>query len=208
VGLSRNKKVVIIWFVSSVTYHILVLVMGGGWHAKYSSFLAASLPFSSGAVIYHFKGALKGCLVFVKESYRFYLPINIFLCVLLNWGVGYFFEDNRGVFFYSNYLLCSLMVLLLSERKALPFVSISIDKWFGDMSYPIYLIHYQVGLVVIMSCGFMGLNVYHHTIAFMLISVPFIVMVAWGLAEYVERPVDAIREKIKSVDNFNYLRRG
>ena len=54
-GFSRNKHITIIWFAFSVLYHIFALILDLGWQRRYFTITAASLPFSTGALLFHYR---------------------------------------------------------------------------------------------------------------------------------------------------------
>jgi hypothetical protein len=50
-GASRNKLISAVWFLLSVSYTVY-LIMSGGFAERYQTLGAASLPFSTGAMIF------------------------------------------------------------------------------------------------------------------------------------------------------------
>ena len=136
VGASRNKLLTLIWFAASVAYHIVTIILGLGWGERYYTISAASLPFSTGALIFHYRPQLSQFVNRLKGSLYNYLPYIFFASILGNWLIGDLLGQTRGAFFYSNYILCSIMVVLLSGRKTLPFISKRFDGWMGDLVIP------------------------------------------------------------------------
>ncbi|MEJ1355169.1 MAG: hypothetical protein RPU39_10840 [Candidatus Sedimenticola sp. (ex Thyasira tokunagai)] len=106
-------------------------------------------------------------------------------------------NQSTEFFFYSNYVLCSLMVMALLDKKELPYVSIKFDKLMGDFSYPVYLIHYQVGAVVSVLFAVSGVDLKKPDLILMLVSIPLIFAFSWIITLTLERPIDLIRSKIK-----------
>ena len=198
VGLSKNKCITTFWFISSVLYHIGAWILQLGWERRYFTIFAASLPFSTGALIYHYKHEVTHFLNRITGKMYRYFPVLLCSIILLNWHVGIRSNQSTGTYFYSNYVLCSLMVAVLLSRKELPLISKRFDKWLGDFSYPIYLIHYQVGLLVLVILGAFGLELKRPDLTLMFISIPFIFAFSWMITVAVERPIEMIRSKIKS----------
>ncbi|MBN4073864.1 acyltransferase [Beggiatoa alba] len=199
-GLSKNRTIVLYWVAISVSYHVVALYLDFGWKHRYFTIAAASLPFSAGAFIYYYKQEMLEILSRLKGRDQEYLPYVIFCGILLNWFVGHMLESSRGVFFYSNFVLCAIMVVVLCERKTLPYLNRKFDKWMGDFSYPIYLIHYQVGLVVVVLLGMAGFTYERPDLMLALISIPFVFLVSWGLTVTVEKPIEVIRARIKKAN--------
>lgn len=196
-GLSKGRKLTLLWLLASIIYHAYAWFVQLGWSDRYFTIAAASLPFSAGAFIYHFKGEMLECAKRVPIRLYPYLPFFTAGAILANWGVGWNSSQLTGLYFYTNFILCAAMVLVLSERKHLPYISIKFDKWMGDFSYPIYLIHYQVGLIVLVALNAMGVELRRPDFSLMLVSIPVIFLFAWILTNALERPIDAIRAQIR-----------
>jgi len=197
IGASRNKLLTLIWFAGSVTYHIVTIILGFGWGERYYTISAASLPFSTGSLIFHYRPQLAEFVNRLKGSLYDYLPYIFFASILGNWLIGDLLGQTRGAFFYSNYILCSIMVILLCERKTLPFISKRFDGWMGDFSYPIYLFHFQIGILVIPLLGLAGIYVERPNLLLMVVSIPFIFAFSWVVTWSLERPIELLRTKVK-----------
>ena len=57
-GLSRSRKLTACWFTASLIFTVAINVARVDFDVKYFSISAASLPFSTGAMIYHFRREL------------------------------------------------------------------------------------------------------------------------------------------------------
>jgi peptidoglycan/LPS O-acetylase OafA/YrhL len=127
-----------------------------------------------------------------------YLPALLFSLVLVNWAAGYYLGTLRGFSFYINFILCVSILITLLNKRSLPMVSRKVDKVLGDFSYPVYLIHYQVGLVVLMLLQRAGYGVPYPGIGLALVSLPVIFLAAWLMTRYIELPIELIRSRIKA----------
>lgn len=195
-GLSRARAVTLVWLAVSVLYTIVAAALDLGHFHSYQSPAAASLPFATGACIYHFRGELKRVFQRLVEARA--APAALFALILVNYGLGYLLGGQRGLHFYLNYLLCALMVVALFDRKALPLVSRRTDKLLGDFSYPIYLIHVQVGLVVHALLGQVGAPAGRARLMITLAALPLVFAGAWLMTVAVERPLERIRGRVKA----------
>ena len=194
-GLSKSKITTLIWFTVSIVYTLAVNINGMPWDYKYFMIPAASLPFSAGAMIFHFRTELPDKLnKMVGEPYVAYLLVFI---LLANWKLGLELGTLKGFSFYLNFVICAMILISLSERRDLPFISRRFDKLMGDFSYPIYLIHYQVGLVVMVSMNWFGFKIIRPDMNLSIVSLPVIFLVAWLISRYMEQPVEAVRRRIK-----------
>jgi len=202
-GISKNKKIVLAWLFVSVIYHVVATYLGLGWDYRYFTVFAASLPFATGAFIYHYKSRLLTYVGKVGGKLGEFLPFVIVFLILLNWLVGRLIDDARDLFFYINYILCACMVIALAERRALPYISKRLDKWIGDFSYPIYLIHFQVGMLVVLFLGMLGFSYKGPEVIVMIISLPFIFLFSYIFTVAIEQPIELIRAKIKKGSSAN-----
>ena len=196
-GISRNKRFTLAWFAISVLYHVGALAFQLGWTHRYFTVFAASLPFSSGALIFHYRSELTAHIQRLPENLLRYLPFILLFMILLNWSLGAALGQSAGFFFYSNYVLCAVMVAVLLDRRELPFINLGLDKWLGDFSYPIYLIHYQVGMVVMVGLAAMGFDFQRPSLILMTVSIPIIFLFSWAMTIILERPIELIRAKVK-----------
>jgi peptidoglycan/LPS O-acetylase OafA/YrhL len=97
--------------------------------------------------------------------------------------------------YYLAYFLNSLLILSLLDRKSIVGMSRKVDAFVGDLSYPIYLMHLPAGLVLI-AMGFRG--AVRGQPRFFYTALPIILLLAWALAQFVERPIESIRRRIKA----------
>jgi len=198
-GASRNKYLVVGWLTLSIAYHAIANIGNWGWENIYFSIPAASLPFATGAFIFHYKDALLKNFKSSSENIQNFLPVALFAITLINWWLGDLTGYARSVCFYLNYVFCSLMVLFLSSKSALSFIPPKVDKWIGDLSYPIYVIHYQVGLLTLAVLDNFGFSYKRPDIHVLLFSLPVIILAAWLLAICVEKPIEHIRSNVRPV---------
>lgn len=196
-GLSKNRPVTLVWFVLSVGFHVAALYLKAGWDNRYFSIPAASMPFATGAMIYHYRECLHEMIRRIPGGVSYFLPLLLVIAIAVNWWMGLELGMSRDVFFYSNYILCAFMVVLLSGARELPFVSKKADQWLGDFSYPIYLFHYQIGFVVVVLGALFGRTMDRPEPLLMVISLPLIFLWSWGVIVLLERPIELVRIAVK-----------
>jgi len=197
VGISKNRRITMAWFTFGVLYHIGALILHLGWGYRYFSIFAASLPFSTGALIFHYKEQTARFISKIPGWAYNYLFFIVMASILLNWWLGIVSNQIQVFFFYSNFILCAFMVAVLSSRTELLFINKKLDNWLGDFSYPIYLIHYQVGILVLVFLAGLGLDLKRADLTFMYVSIPVIFAFSWFITVTIERPIEKIRSKIK-----------
>ncbi len=193
-GVSRSKTVTCCWFGISVVYAVAVNLLPMGfmdrYNLMYAFFPAASLPFSTGAMIYYFREGIVKRLAFLRNAY---MPAILFMLVILNYMACRKLDVLLSAGFYLNFGLNALLLVSLIDRKELPLVSRKLDKKCGDFSYPIYLIHFQAALFI------MGISpaFRKESLSLVAASLPVILVLAWLLTVIVERPIEKIRQKVK-----------
>lgn len=194
-GISKNRTITVLWFLLSMGYHLFAAISNYGWNDIYFTVWAASLPFSTGAMIYHFRALMARVMDVVPKSA--YMAVFLFIALPINWWLASFGGYVRDVGFYINYLICAFTIAYLVSGS-LPLAQFRwIDKRIGDFSYPIYLFHYQIGFLMMIGMGYLGFAVPRGSIMLALISIPVIVLIAWLIVKWVESPIMQIREQIK-----------
>lgn len=195
-GLSRSRRITLVWFLLSVVYTGYLIVSGAGFMQRYATLGAASLPFATGALIYHSRGELKARFLFLFNLA--YVPPLLFLLLLLNHAVMFKSGLAASLGFYSNFAICVLMVISLMERKELPLVSRSLDGALGDLSYPMYLIHYPLGFLFLYIYRQAGIEFSITGPVTFLLFFPPLVLVSWGMAVGIERRIEVLRSAVKT----------
>ena len=135
----------------------------------------------------------------VNKSSPKVFSMSFLSCLFLsNWFFAFLTKDFFGVFFYINFIVCAVIVADLSSRKSLPFVNKKLDNWLGNFSYPIYLFHYQIGLLAIVVFDSLGIKLSRPDLNLLVISLPLLFIFSWVANNVIERPIEKIRYKIKS----------
>lgn len=198
VGISKTVTRVKIWFFLSLLYVIGSFVLGFSWEDRYYPFAAASLPFAIGAGIYFLS---KNEEVYVTYLRLKISPLLIFLLILGNCfifaqiGVNTFMA-NLGV--YINLGLCALLVYGIVRGGKIVGIGEHLDKKIGDFSYPIYILHWQAGLLVSYLLYGKGLHEYSFKgLVTWLISLILVFLLAFIFITVLDKPIQNIRSRIK-----------
>jgi len=194
-GLSRFRTSTLLWFLFSAAYTLFIVLTDAPWGQRYYSIGAASLPFATGAMIYHWRDShAKYCSFIVTNRW---MPPFLLSLIVGNLGLSTYIgtEDLWGL--YINWLLCSAMIVALFRRTQLPFVSRRFDSWLGNLSYPIYLLHFPLGFALLYFYRQWDLSVSGPGAAMFLFSVVPVLLLAWLMSIVVELPIERIRRRIK-----------
>ncbi len=201
-GLSKTYVRVKLWLVLSVLYVIYSFISGQVWAYRYFHVLAASLPFSIGALIYFIKkdNLMAGLLSKIKLS-----SLHLYVIMLVNCSIWMLIPKNSigqyvEIGFYINLIICALLVLTLVKGGKIFNINRKWDKFIGDYSYPIYLLHLQSGLIASVlifktTVAFHRFS-YNSMITFGLALI-IVIVLSTALIFVVDKPIQKIRNKIK-----------
>lgn len=200
-GISKTLTRVKIWFLLSICYVAGTFIAGLPWSDRYFPVAAASLPFSIGSAIYFMSKNIK--------IYDFYLKLRVsstllFILMLANCLVWMILSTIKiggliEIGFYLNILICTLLVYSIVSGGKIVKINKPIDKLIGDFSYPIYLLHWQSGLLVsflIFGEAFHEFSV--RGLVSLTASLLFVCMLSFLFMLAIDRPIQHIRAKIKA----------
>lgn len=192
--LGRGRGIALAWFCAGVAYHVFVCLYVVDenplipWGARYFTIGAASLPFSLGAIVYHFREPI---VAIIRR------PIPVGALVFVLWIANYLYvaQTESGLLKLGFYLNCGISAVLLAVLISLPDLPNRfrrIDSWLGDLSYPIYLMHMQVGALTAALLGLAGWVPY-----LFIASAPLLMLIAWGMTVSIDRPIEILRDRVK-----------
>lgn len=194
--IARSKKGTITWVLVSVIFTICSIYVQQPFQYRYLPVQAASLPYSLGAVLYFFRKDIDSITVKLKMNL---LTIMIIL-LIINLFFSSFILNAQGPPFYINLLLnigtIAFLGSIASER--IPKKVLLIDKLLGDLSFPIFLIHWPVAVLisVVIFNGKAPVGLYGQLKLYGF-SLPAINILAVLICITFERRIQELRKKIK-----------
>ncbi|MBU6257221.1 MAG: acyltransferase, partial [Burkholderiales bacterium] len=201
-GLSRTRNRTFGWLGASLVYLAWSYIDGQGESYRYANIPAASLPFALGALLYFVKGDVQRRLgvgtAISPAAVLGALASNAALFAVYSMrhkvNSSPFVVDTGK---YLNLVLSAVAVVVLFHRGH-EFCSKAVDKWFGDFSYPIYLSHWQAGLMAsyfLFPKPTFGMNKPGAQVFLLALLIVF----AWSYASIalIDRRVNQIRNKIR-----------
>jgi peptidoglycan/LPS O-acetylase OafA/YrhL len=135
-----------------------------------------------------------------KPTFYRYAAIAVcMLCQVLLYGNGL----NIDLFLsFKDYILITLfynLVFLLYINGKLKFIINRITLFFGDISYPLYLIHYYLSVYVIIPAL---ISIGISQLAAIAISIAIVILLATFIARFIEKPaMRFFKEKFTNKDN-------
>ena len=202
VGASKNIFRVKVWFLASLAYVGLTFYIGGSTADRYFPIAAASLPFSIGGLLYFFSKSVKNRSLFLKSKLSTNklfatMIINVMIWILAKHVLK--LGEIAELGFYLNLVICSALIFSIILGGRLALIGKRADKFIGELSYPIYLMQWQVGLLV--SVLLFGHPLHEFSILglwSLAVSVVTVIGLSIGMIFLVDRPVQTVREKIKA----------
>jgi len=199
-GISKTRKRTFAWFGLSIVMTIVWNVYHQTISLNYGNFLTASVPFSLGALLYYYQASVFNSL---KKLPLFNLFIgSLFIGNLALVSSSKFFAAEQWWKFdligsYLNLILSALVIIVLFNFKPQAQFK-NVDKYFGDLSYPIYLLHWGVACFIswcffsepIKGISWNGLEVFSLSLFLTIVISTLINMLA-------NEPIEALRRKIK-----------
>lgn len=198
-GISKNFKITILWFSISLLYHIISLIYGWGYTARYFTVPAASLPFAAGALIYHLKdnpsywNKIFGR--FRSASLAAYLG-SIILFIGLDSSANMAIVAHRSLIltfeFYISFILIWCYLLgCATSGQGMPILTRQQDELLGAYSYPFYLLHYQAWIL--------GSYLYHDLTPKITLTavLAFLIILSSFTIFCIEKPIEKIRGKVR-----------
>ena len=205
-GLSKTIIRVRLWMIVSIVYVIATFMLDGKWQHRYFTFAAASLPFSIGSLVYFLyrnnrfheiyqKSKLSSGILFII------FLINCFTCSALFKSniAGHILEIIFYFGLYLNILICALLVYSLIKSDKIIKISKNFDKFIGDFSYPMYLLHFQVGvLAAFLLYGPALQDKSSNGWSTFSLALAIVLLLSLSFKYLIEKPVENIRNKIKT----------
>jgi len=182
-GLGRNRWTARVWFAASVVYTLWLLARRTPFPERYVFIPACSLAFSFGCLIYHVRDRLP----VIKTPWAALSAAGL-------WWLHVWLAQNipRGPLVFGLYssLLFSgfaMVTLMRLDPVELPAWMGKLDRYAGNLSYPMYLCHWGVGIALSwLLPGTTRMNP-----AVFLIGFPVVNLVSYLIYRHVERPLQA-----------------
>ncbi len=201
-GLSRNKKVTLIWLALSLIYTFYPLAMGR-FDIGYGNVMNASLPFALGASIYFYKEEIFRLLSGIRLDS---IPVVVVLFVSNIVVVVYTYYALADKWWAINYMgavanmMLSVVMVVVLHQRGKEFFSRHTDRFLGDFSYPLYLFHWAAAMLVaytLYDAPVLGQS----TSGVIVFSVALVLtlLISYVVNVFVNDKIEVIRGRIKMV---------
>lgn len=186
--VARSRWVALLTAIVAAIYHGWSIWHGDDLASRYFPFYAALLPFALGSVIYFDTRSRKRKSV--RTAVMLCAPAALVVVVAALLG-GVRHTTLFEVLFYCNLAAQCLAVWALSVMA--PAGHERIDKWWGDLSYPVFLCHWQVAytLTFLLPSRSLGFGL-------MLATLPASALVAYVTCQCQDAIIEPIRNAIRA----------
>jgi peptidoglycan/LPS O-acetylase OafA/YrhL len=210
--LARRRWIAGAWLTLSVAYTASLLAGGSPWPLRYVPLAAASLPFSLGACVYHWReplfdalnrgtdrvaARLAPLLLIRAERVRQWQALVVGLLFVAHALLaGRLWSDPMGAGFYVSLAIAAYLMLCLSTLRVdeLPTRLVALDRFLGNLSYPVFLCHW-LAAVIVARLAFDSQRPGGSTLFWS--SLILVNVVAYGIHSGVERPVERLRNALR-----------
>lgn len=147
-GLSRTPRLASLWLFASI-FGVVALYIGNPYSPLlYASIPAGSLGFAAGAWTFHHGDAVRAKMLGVMGRMAWPLVLlglcGAFLLPFVARRLLHIYADPVGN--WGNIAFSVMLLVLLKDIRPKAMLERA-DKWLGDLSYPIYLLHWQSGAI-------------------------------------------------------------
>lgn len=177
--IARHRTIAWLAFAVSALWHAYLILNVADWGARYYPWHAAVLFFSAGALVQFHSDRFSGDRRVVW---------GLVLVVVANLAFAPFLPgDPYGLGYYLNAAaLCWLTGILAMRRQA------GLDKALGDLSYPVFLVHWLIGFLVTLLLPGTGFGP-----ILWVLSLPLIMVAAWVLSVMTHAFVERLRDRVR-----------
>jgi peptidoglycan/LPS O-acetylase OafA/YrhL len=189
-GLARSTRVAIVWWAGAAAFASWQMATHASFDSRYLTLAGTSVAFATGVLIYRL---------------RAYLPAWRSPWAIAAAGLAWFAHiafirmivptEALDLGLYTSLGASALAIILLRglDPKSVPGWLARLDRVAGDLSYPIYLTHWSVAVVVLALIGKGRHSGTQALLTFFLCS-----LVSWIIFRWVETPGDRLRRRISS----------
>lgn len=173
-------------------YTAVLLAQGAPFAERYSNVVAGGLPFGAGALLYHGRARIAGVI-----ARRTRLHVAAAAALFTANAVTPHLVPPGYAFYWGFYLSLAAVawlvaaLSLLDPRRATGVVS-RVDAFLGSLSYPVFLCHWLVAVLVIWVGLASGKGA-----ALFLWCLPLAPLVAWAIHVLTERPIEVLRDRVR-----------
>lgn len=187
---ARNKYITYIWFALSLSFTVYMVLNDYHWYFRYWHYFGASLPFSIGASLYFLRERLSKLPISLLYPVMAIFALNATLANTI-------WKSPRMAGFYVSLFTAAFLLSLLAKIRYedFPGWAVKVDKFLGNMAYPIFLCHWHVSVLVVWL--FYSGRVPENSWLMFISSFIFINLLGFLIHYLIERNVNRLRNIVR-----------
>jgi peptidoglycan/LPS O-acetylase OafA/YrhL len=187
--LARARWIIVLWLGASLAFTLHLVASGAPFFERYAPPAAASLPFALGAALQRFAPALPATPApLALAAVALFVAHAAFPTALLPRPL------LTGLYVALALALLAVAALRGVDPRRAPDWLRRADRTLGDLSYPIFLLHWAVALGLV-AAGLGGAWPYGMDMWWQ--AALATTALAWLLHQAVERPIEALRDALR-----------
>lgn len=141
---ARNLVTTLVTIAAAIGWHVYSVYHGLHPNMLYNPVNAAMLPFGLGALAYHITSRFRIPQLSGKSGIIATFVLGVAFAV--NWELSIGKEFLPSVYYYLNTILAFITVIVINKTRHRGFLG-TVDKWLGDLAYPMFLGHYVFAFI-------------------------------------------------------------
>lgn len=195
-GATATLRRTLALLVAGLGYHAWHIAAGSPFQYHYSMIFAGALPFAAGALAYHARAALSAGLTRIPSEV--WLVLHAATLAGATMLVLAVHAKSAHLIGHAAAIIVSVGTVIALHHRPLRVIGKGMDSLLGKFSYPVYLLHWQAGLLCayfifgrpVVGMGGAGLT--NFAVALVLLALLSLVIVF-----AVDPAVERLRERIK-----------
>ena len=188
--LARSRRSVEIWAAVSLVITVALVIDGAGFGYRYYPCYAASLFFSLGAL----------CHVHARALRHVALPPFLLWPAIIVLAVLAVASEVAGLShlywaYYAGAVLFAVILLTIVKQPAPGRIRARVDRWFGDLAYPVFLSHFiAAGLVNVV----LGWLLPAGTAVFLVATIAVTLAISTAFVAWVDPHIQRLRDMVRA----------
>jgi peptidoglycan/LPS O-acetylase OafA/YrhL len=199
-GISRTQRLALIWLGASVLYVSATFALNLSHKYHYGAIPAGSFPFATGSCLYFYKTEALRLLQLLHVS--FWAAVAIYLTIFVGFTTLSFLGHNGAetMGLYVTVVAAGALLIRLNYVDA-PRRGFArrLDKLIVDFSYPIYLLHWQLGaLASFLLFGKPALGLSTQSAMAFAVTLAFVGIVSAFMIFVMDPTIEQVRTRIRA----------
>jgi len=196
--VARSRFLALSALAVAICWHIATVALSLRPVFNYAPVPAALLPFALGALAYFVRDAVPAICVWRRLPLFPYLWLTATLTVfILIWRLTEKPEIKifSSIWYYANTLTAFVAVTTIQTAK-MPGKLGLLDKWLGDLSYPIFLSHWFCGYAAWLLLGSPPAT---RGVLIFLLGAALSILLSASIVRFVDQPIVRLRSRVRAM---------